>query len=368
MTLRLGLHLLEEGSVATTGDLHDEDTWAWPCPYCRHSNALTASVCGACGAQLRDPEEDDLFTTVATEMAVVVDDGGAATPTAREMLWSTDASPPEEVAESVVDVPDPEPESRSQGAAQGPGHGSSAPGAFPGAAPDPSAPAGPFTSAQRQVGTPAAPPPGGTVFGAGAGRGEPTGEAPGVVTGRNPFAAGAPADPAPAPAWGTPAPAAPPSAVPAPQPAAAPAPSTPADPFAGVAGRPPRSTPDSHGLSVAVEGLDPVEREACAVPIAVCGALLGGQEVVLGALAGQLLGHPAVVVLTNDRVLIANARRWKPLVDEFVPGPEVQVHLRHDRDVASITFVAGDRLTGVDAITDVAGAISLAERIRASGT
>ena len=127
----------------------------------------------------------------------------------------------------------------------------------------------------------------------------------------------------------------------------------------------PRPTPDEHGLSVAVDSLDPADRDRCATPIAVCGALLAEQEVVLALVAGHLLGHPAVVALTSTRVLVANARRWKPLVDEFLPGADLVVHLRHDRDVASITFVQGQRLTGVDDIGDVTAAVDLAERIRA---
>jgi hypothetical protein len=140
---------------------------------------------------------------------------------------------------------------------------------------------------------------------------------------------------------------------------------TSADPFGHPAA--PRATPDPHGLSVAVESLPPADRERCAVPIGVCGALLVDQEVVLAAVTGHLLGHPAVVVLTNARVLVANARRWTPLVDVFQPGPELVVHTRHDRDVAVLTFVQGASLTSIDDITDVASALDLAERIRAIG-
>ena len=117
---------------------------------------------------------------------------------------------------------------------------------------------------------------------------------------------------------------------------------------------------------MAVESLSAQDRERCDTPIAVCGALLGEQEVVLGLVAGHLLGHPAVVALTSTRVLVANARRWKPLVDQFIPDGELMVHLRHDRDIASVTFVQGQRLTGVDDITDVTAAVDLVERIRAA--
>lgn len=50
----------------------------------------------------------------------------------------------------------------------------------------------------------------------------------------------------------------------------------------------------------------------------------------------------------------------------FHPGADLVVHTRHDRDAASLTFVQGDRLTGVDGISEVAAALEMAERIRSS--
>lgn len=138
------------------------------------------------------------------------------------------------------------------------------------------------------------------------------------------------------------------------------------DPWAGIPAddASQQATPDENGLSVAVSQLGVDDRERCAVPIGVCGALLGEQEVVLGVLAGQLMGHPSVLMVTGSRVLVANARRWKPVLDQFVPSPELGVHLRHDRDIASLTLVQGPRLTTLDGISDVAGAVELSERIR----
>ena len=336
--------------MAETQQMAGDGTWSWPCPYCGTSNALDAPGCVGCGAQLRDPAEDDLFTTVATHNAQMVDPNA---PRIRESLWSTEAAPEEQVAEEVVEPPAPQ-------QAPAPGNGS-----VPGFAPNPG------------LGTPSAAPQ--------APAAEPAAQAPP----QGPFSAAAPSAPArepEAPVSPFAASAAPPRAEPAA--AAEPGPfavsedrsgaamqSAPAaDPFAGTRAAPPgeaqqphhRATPDEHGLSVAVESLSPKDRERCDTPIAVCGALLGEQEVVLGVVAGHLLGHPAIVALTNTRVLVANARRWKPLVDQFIPDAEMMVHLRHDRDVASVTFVQGQRLTGVDDITDVTAAVDLVERIRAA--
>ena len=122
--------------------------------------------------------------------------------------------------------------------------------------------------------------------------------------------------------------------------------------------------PDQYGLSAAVARLRPDDQERAAVPISVCGALLRHGEVVLGAVTGQMLGHVAVVVVTTERVLVVNGRRWQPIVDIFDVGPGLSVRGRHDRDVAALTFSDDDRLATVDGITEVTMAVDLAERVR----
>jgi hypothetical protein len=367
--------------LTETQQVHGDGAWSWPCPYCGTSNALDASACIGCGAQLRDPEEDDLFTTLATHNAQMVD---PQAPRVRESLWSTEAAPGEQVAEEVVDPPpspaatDPQPAGPTaagsltpespappgpQVSGSGPGHTArpSGSGPFSPSAPA-SRPAQTHVSAFSPMGE--QPESSGTTQAAGG----PFGVAGPTA---NPQAA-APVAPAGAPqAFDA-----------APQNRVETASHDPSDQRQGDhaggsaaqadtrrAGQEQpthRPTPDEHGLSVAVESLSGQDRERCDTPIAVVGALLGEQEVVLGLVAGHLLGHPAIVALTSTRVLVANARRWKPLVDQFIPDPELMVHLRHDRDIASVTFVQGQRLTGVDDITDVTAAVDLVDRIRAA--
>jgi hypothetical protein len=331
--------------VTTAHGIRDDGAWTWPCPYCRAPNELEAAVCGGCGAQLRDPDEDDLFTTVATDNAQMVDPDA---PRVKESLWSTEALPDEEVAEEV-ESPEEPPAPPAGGARPGPQEAPSK---------------GPFSAEASSGGDRHGN--GSSVFGAGepADAPRPAGAGPfgtpGFASTAPPVAPQQPA----AAAWGA-APGPPVAPPVAPPPAATTGPPPAATPPQAEGEGSPRPTPDEHGLSVAVDALEPRDRDRCATPIAVCGALLGDQEVVLALVAGHLLGHPAVVALTSTRVLVANARRWKPLVDQFLPGPDLMVHLRHDRDVASLTFVQGDRLTGVDDITDVTAAVDLAERIRA---
>ena len=350
--------------MATTSEMQGDNTWAWPCPYCGESNALEAVSCAHCGVQLRDPDEDELFSTFGTENAQVVD---PSVPRFRESLWSTDASNADAGvvdAETVESTPPRVHIGPSTSPDQGPipshGHGTGAgstpgePGLFSATAPRPA---------------PEPPSGAGGVFGSQARR-QPEPPMPPVdADSRNLFAAGQRGDNFAHGAYEPPR-AAPPQAPRAGWPGQEPFMAAPpqvdhtaADPF-GHSGAM-RATPDPHGLSVAVESLPPADRERCAVPIGVCGALLNDQEVVFGAVTGHLLGHPAVILLTNLRVIVANARRWEPLVDVFHPGPDLVVHTRHDRDVAAITFVQGQALTSIDDITDVAGALDLAERIRA---
>ncbi len=326
--------------METTHDTYD-DPWAWPCPYCGSHNAIEAAECGACRAQLRDPEEDDLFTTIATENAQIVD---PSAPRVREALWSTEVTPPEDVAEEVAAPPD---------------------GSIAGMKPATERPPvdGPFSHnlSNASVGPRADQSPG--AHGSGGGT-QPTSFAASAASPFGPSRGEPPMDR---------------------QPRSQPGPAVAAqDPFsmaqgsaagAGqvqpVASEDPAQvgathvTPDENGLSVAVDHLRAADRERCAVPIGVCGALLGEQEVVLGMLAGHLMGHASVLMVTNNRVLVANSRRWKPLLDQYLPSRDLVVHLRHDRDVASLTLVQGQRLTTLDGISDVAGAMELTERIRA---
>jgi hypothetical protein len=125
-----------------------------------------------------------------------------------------------------------------------------------------------------------------------------------------------------------------------------------------------RDVGDPNAFERAVARLDVAERERASVALAVCGALLDEDETVLGVVTGQMLGRPAAVTVTRSRVLIANDRRWQPLVDRYAIAPGLSVRGRHDRDVAALSFSDGERMSMVDGITDVELAIELAELIR----
>ena len=361
--------------MAQASEIGQEESWGWPCPYCRAHNPMDAWTCANCGTQLRDPDEDDLFTTVAADNAEVIPPDA---PFARENMWTTDANEGDEVDEG--EVVDDGLWDRAPGPAAANGAAFTAePSARPSDVIDE-----PFDEPRSRQSRPRA---NGTLFSNGSGNGhagDPRIEAPRVVdpAGRSPF--GVPGSDAPRPQegwatqdrWGGPsavgwAPSVPPSAPPtSPPPGFAP-PAAPSGwqytpPAAPAAAAEPQHAPvpDPHGLSAAVGRLRVEDQERAAVPISVCGALLQHDEVVLAAVTGQMLGHPAVVVLTTRRVIVVNGRRWQPIVDAFDIGPSLTVRGRHDRDVAALTFSDETRLSTVDGITEVGLAVELAERIR----
>ena len=123
-------------------------------------------------------------------------------------------------------------------------------------------------------------------------------------------------------------------------------------------------TPLPDNDAAAVARLRPEDADVATLPICAAGVLLDPDEHVRVAVTGQMLGHPAVVVLTDRRVLVVNGRRWQPMVDTFGLGASLVVRGRHDRHVALLTFSEGSRLSTVDAITDVGLAVELTECIR----
>ena len=124
---------------------------------------------------------------------------------------------------------------------------------------------------------------------------------------------------------------------------------------------------DPQGFDTAILRLHPQDRERAHVPLSVCGALLHEHEHVHGVVTGQMLGRPAAVVVTDERVLVVNDRRWQPVVDIFPIDGDLVVRGRHDRHVAALSFADHSRVSMVDGIGEVDIAIELAEHIRNSG-
>ena len=117
----------------------------------------------------------------------------------------------------------------------------------------------------------------------------------------------------------------------------------------------------------AVLRLRPEDAEAAHVALSVCGALLPAGEGVVALLTGQMLGRPAAVLVTEYRVVIANDRRWTPVIDVFAINADLTVRGRQDRDIAALSFSDRNRVSMVDGITEVSMAVELANLIRGAG-
>ncbi|MBK5224862.1 MAG: hypothetical protein JJE52_18705 [Acidimicrobiia bacterium] len=105
-------------------------------------------------------------------------------------------------------------------------------------------------------------------------------------------------------------------------------------------------------------------RRAARVPAAICSVLLDDGERVEQLVAGDVLGEGGVAVLTDRRLLVANAREWKPDVRSLAVGPELQVVGLGDDRSASLTFTGvGDPLL-IENIGDTALAREMAQRVR----
>ena len=117
----------------------------------------------------------------------------------------------------------------------------------------------------------------------------------------------------------------------------------------------------------AVLRLRPEDAEAAHVALSVCGALRPAGEGVVALLTGQMLGRPAAVLVTEYRVVIANDRRWTPVIDVFAINADLTVRGRQDRDIAALSFSDRNRVSMVDGITEVSMAVELANLIRGAG-
>lgn len=123
---------------------------------------------------------------------------------------------------------------------------------------------------------------------------------------------------------------------------------------------------DPNGFEAAVRRIDPAARQRATVALVVAGALLLPGELVEEVVTGSMLGSSAVLVVTGDRVLVVNDRRWQPVVDVYRLDHGLTVRGRSDRGVAAISVTDEDHLSMVDGITDVEAAMAVADRIRAA--
>ena len=106
-------------------------------------------------------------------------------------------------------------------------------------------------------------------------------------------------------------------------------------------------------------------RKQAKTALAVVGALLEDGEMVETAVIGRLESNPAVLVLTDRGLLLADDRQWKPVAERFTLDGSFQVQGWQDEKTASLTLLTGARQFAVERIADRPLAVDMAQRIRA---
>ena len=121
---------------------------------------------------------------------------------------------------------------------------------------------------------------------------------------------------------------------------------------------------DPFGIEVAAARMSAGARRAGAVPLGILSTMLLEGEVVESVVQGEYQHHPAVVMLTTRRVLIANERHWAPDLRLVPITPEVVVQGWQDDRRATLLFGSDGRGLVVSGIVDRPLARDLARRLR----
>jgi hypothetical protein len=123
--------------------------------------------------------------------------------------------------------------------------------------------------------------------------------------------------------------------------------------------------PDPHGIGQAVGWLGSGSKRAGKAAFPVLAATLNPGDVVELLLQGAVFGQPGVLALVGDRLLLVNAREWKPDVVRLVITPSLQVQGLSHRNMATLHLVDGGIHHVVDQIRDQQLAVAMADRVRA---
>jgi hypothetical protein len=122
---------------------------------------------------------------------------------------------------------------------------------------------------------------------------------------------------------------------------------------------------DPAGVDAAMSRLSAGARRSALAPMAIVAALLEVDEVAEAVVEGEYQHRPAVAVLTDRRVIVANDRRWAPDVRTFGFTPHLLVHGWQDDRRATLVFALDGVGVVLEAISDRPLARDLAQRVRA---
>jgi len=121
---------------------------------------------------------------------------------------------------------------------------------------------------------------------------------------------------------------------------------------------------DPHGIAPCFARLANNARKSVRQAALIAASHLEAGEVVEAIVGGRVSGHPAVVVITDRCVLVADEREWKPQVSRLSLDAELRVQGWQDDRTASLTFGIGSQELVVDQIVDRPLAVEMAQRIR----
>jgi hypothetical protein len=123
-------------------------------------------------------------------------------------------------------------------------------------------------------------------------------------------------------------------------------------------------TNDPAGLGAALSRLGSGGRKGAKAPANAAALLLRDGEIAECVVHGQLYGANAIVVLTNQRLLVVNDREFRPDIVDITPDGSVSVQGWQDDRAAALLIQRNEVSVQIERIGDKPLAQELAQRIR----
>ncbi len=120
---------------------------------------------------------------------------------------------------------------------------------------------------------------------------------------------------------------------------------------------------DPHGVGAALAALGDRAGDHSDGCMLLVSAMLVEGEAVQHVVVGVVDGSPGVAVLTNSRIVVVNARRWKPAITSVPITPRLMVQGWQDEQMAQLSFEGGVHAR-IEQVLDKPQALEMAMRVR----
>lgn len=120
---------------------------------------------------------------------------------------------------------------------------------------------------------------------------------------------------------------------------------------------------DPQGLAHQLARISDATRSHAEIPTSILGALLRSTEEVTVLVPGLIDQVVGVVAITNERVLLVNGRRWRPVVIDLPIVAGLTVEGWQDEHTAMLTFT-GETVARIESIVDKELAFEAARIVR----